>query len=271
MEHLSATSLFGMKGKVALITGGSRGIGLMIAQGFVANGATVYIASRKAEVCDEVAKQLTAAGPGHCISLPADLSSDDACKDLVARLSAHESKLDVLVNCAGATWGAPMMEFPEKAWDKVMRLNVYSIFWLTRACVSLLEAGSNGSMDPSHVINIGSVAGTVVFEHDDDPSYVASKAAVNQLTKYFANKLVSSSVNVNCIAPAVFPSNMTKNYSLSDAMAETTAAMHPVGRVGSTEDMAGLALFLGTKASAFVTGSTIHLDGGVVDVRRSAL
>jgi len=144
LEGLNVTSLFSMRGKVALVTGGSRGIGLMIAAAYVANGATVYITSRKAEVCDEVAQQLNKqaakmSGGGRCVSLPGDLDSDAACKDLVSRLSALERRLDVLVNCAGSTWGAPIDEFPESAWDKVMRLNVYSIFHLTRACVPLLE------------------------------------------------------------------------------------------------------------------------------------
>ena len=148
-----------------------------------------------------------------------------------------------------------------------MRLNVYSIFWLTRALRGPLAAASKGSLDPSHIINIGSVAGSVAWEHDDNPSYLASKAAVNQLTKYFALKLNSEHVVCNCIAPAVIPSNMTKNFSLRDGMKDFTAALHPVGRVGNTEDMAGLAVFLGTKASAFVNGSTIHLDGGIVNMR----
>ena len=158
-------------------------------------------------------------------------------------------------------------EFPEEAWDKVMRLNVYSIFWLTRALKGPLAAASGGSTDPSHIINIGSVAGTVAYEHDDNPSYLASKAAVNQLTKYFALKLNEQHTVVNCIAPAVFPSNMTKHFSLSDDMKDWTANLHPAGRVGNMHDMAGLALFMGTKASAFVNGSTIHLDGGIVNMR----
>jgi len=266
---LKVDELFSVRGKVALVTGGSRGIGLMIAKAYVQNGAKVYISARKKEVCERVAAELTKLGPGSCHSLPADLVSDEACRALVATLSQKEDKLHILVNNAGATWGGSFDEFPDSAWNKIMTLNVSSIWNLTRACFTLLKNGSGGSMNPSHVINIGSVAGhPAVSVFDNAPSYAASKAACAQVSRMLAGKFCRDGINVNCIQPAVFPSKMTYDYQLkSDKTQEQAKQTHPVGRWGHENDMAGLAMFLSTRASAFVTGETICNDGGQAHIR----
>eukprot|EP00746_Dinoflagellata_sp_MGD_P053087 gnl/MRDRNA2_/MRDRNA2_23424_c0_seq1.p1 gnl/MRDRNA2_/MRDRNA2_23424_c0~~gnl/MRDRNA2_/MRDRNA2_23424_c0_seq1.p1 ORF type:complete len:262 (+),score=62.53 gnl/MRDRNA2_/MRDRNA2_23424_c0_seq1:26-787(+) len=241
----------------------------MAAQALVENGATVYINARKADVCERVAAELTALGPGKCFALPADLTFDQKCVDLAKRLSEKESKLHVLVNNAGATWGAPSMEeFPENGWTKVMALNVYSIFNLTRACVPLLKAASGGNLDPSHVINIGSVAGVMASALDNAPSYMVSKAGVAHVTRWLAGNLCRQGICVNNIQPAVFPSKMTFDYQLRDEKAaEATVRVHPVGRYGDELDMAGMILYLSSRASAFVTGESICLDGGMANIR----
>jgi len=266
---LKVEELFSVKGKVALVTGGSRGIGLMISKAYVQNGAKVFISARKKDVCDRVAAELTKLGPGTCTSLPADLNSDEACRALVAELAKQEDKLDILVNNAGATWGGTFDEFPDKAWNKIMTLNVTSIWNLTRACFPLLKKASGGNMNPSHVINIGSVAGEPsanVF--DNAPSYAASKAACAQVSRMLAAKFCKDGINVNCIQPAVFPSKMTFDYQLkSEQGQEQARKTHPVGRWGHENDMAGLALFLSTRASAFVTAETICCDGGLAHIR----
>jgi len=265
---LSISELFSVSGKVAMVTGGSRGIGLMIAKALVQNGARVYISARKANVCDRVAAELTKLGPGTCVSLPADLVSDKACVDLAAKLAEKEQKLHILVNNAGATWGGTFEDFPEAAWGKVMTLNVTSVFQLTRACYNMLKKGSGGNMDPAHVITIGSVAGEPVANvFDNAPSYHASKAAASQVTRWLAAKFCRDGIVANCIQPAVFPSKMTYDYQLKSKRGdETSANSHPVGRYGHENDMAGLAIFLSSRASAFVTGETISLDGGMVHV-----
>lgn len=266
---LAITELFSVKGKVALVTGGSRGIGLMIAKGLVENGATVYISARKTEVCDKVASELMAMGPGKCYSLAGDeLNSDAACKALAAKLAEREEKLHILVNNAGATWGGTFEDFPDSAWTKIMSLNVASIFNLTRACYPMLKKGTGGSMDPAHVINIGSVAGhPKASPFDNAPSYHASKAAAAQVTRWLAARFCREGIVVNCIQPAVFPSKMTYDYQLkTDKGDEMSKRMHPVGRYGHENDMAGLAIFLSSRASAFVTGSVISNDGGAAHI-----
>lgn len=267
---LAIDEIFGVKGRVALVTGGSRGIGLMIAKALVENGAKVYISARKADVCDRVAKELTSMGPGTCVALGGvELVSDAACRELAGRVSALEDRLHILVNNAGTTWGTPFESFPDEAWGKVMTLNVASIFNLTRACHALLLKGSGGNMEPSHVINIGSVAGhpsASVF--DNSPSYHASKAAAAQVTRWLAARFCREGIVVNCIQPAVFPSKMTFDYQLKTEQGEEMSkAMHPVGRYGHENDMAGLALFLSSRASAFITGSAICLDGGMAHIQ----
>jgi len=263
---LAINELFSVRDKVALVTGGSRGIGLMIAKGLVENGARVYITARKTEVCDKVAMELNKMGPGSCTSLPGyDLATDKACRELAASLAAKEDKLHILLNNAGATWGSTFEDFPDKAWEKVMSLNVSSVFNLTRACYDLLKKGSGGNMDPAHVITIGSTAGhPQAHVFDNAPSYTASKAAAAQVTRWLAAKFCRDGINVNCIQPAVFPSKMTFDYQLSsDQGTEMTKMTHPVGRYGNENDMVGLAIFLSSRASAFVTGSAICCDGGV--------
>eukprot|EP00940_MAST-03C_sp_MAST-3C-sp2_P002691 g2691.t1 len=276
MKSVRISDVFSVKSKVVLVTGGSRGIGLMIARAFVQNGAKVYIVSRKKKACDSVAEYLNSVSErgGSAVSLPANLSSDEGCRNMVREFEKIEptKKVDVLVNNAGVTWGDSFDDFPEKAWSRTMTLNVASVFNLTRACLPLLRAASRGNLDPSHVINISSIAGNPTFSHygDNAPSYAASKAACNKVTQYLAAYLKDDGICVNAIAPAVFPSKMTYDYQLSDASrAEFTNQMHPVGRIGNEIDMAGTVLFLASKASAFITGSVINLDGGSVAIRAS--
>jgi NAD(P)-dependent dehydrogenase (short-subunit alcohol dehydrogenase family) len=250
-------NLFSIAGKVALVTGGSRGIGLMIARGYVENGATVYISSRKREVCDEVAAELSRFGT--CRSLPADLSTEAECNRLAAELASRESRLHILVNNAGANWGAPMAEYPDSAWDKVLALNVKSIFHLTRACLPQLEAAATAA-DPARVINIGSIDGLrVPLLHTY--AYSSSKAAVHHLTRVLAVELAEKHITVNAVAPGPFESKM---------MAETLRTFGdvirsscPLGRIGEPEDMAGVAIYLASRAGAYLTGTVIPVDGGI--------
>ncbi|MBD5634639.1 MAG: SDR family NAD(P)-dependent oxidoreductase, partial [Candidatus Eremiobacteraeota bacterium] len=204
--NLRIESLFSVAGKVALVTGGSRGIGEMIARGLVENGARVYISSRKSDVCDALAKELSAYG--ECISLPADLSRPDEVERLAALVSEREPKLDILINNAGAAWGEPFDGFPEKGWDRVMDLNVKSLFFLTQQLVGPLERAGSAD-DPARVINIGSIDGLQAPAMENF-SYSASKAAVHQLTRHLASFLAARHINVNAIAPGFFPSKMTE-------------------------------------------------------------
>lgn len=249
--------LFSIQGKSALVTGGSRGIGLMIARGFVEAGAKVYISSRKAEVCDRVADELSLVG--ECISLPADLGSMDGVESLAGALHERCSKLDILVNNAGAAWGAPMEEFPESGWDKVMNLNVKGVFFLTVRLLDLLRAAARDE-DPSRVINIGSVDGLRV-PLLQNYAYSASKAAVHMLTRHMAHHLVNDKITVNAIAPGPFPSQMTKfMFEMGD---EVVASSVPLGRVGRPDDVAGTAIYLASRAGSYLTGTVIPVGGGV--------
>ena len=267
MSNLTTDALFSVRGKVVLVTGGSRGIGEMIAAGFLANGAKVYISSRKAEVCDATAARLAETYDGECISIPADLSGLDGIDALVASLSARESNLDVLVNNAGVSWGASIDDFPENGWDKVMDTNVKGVFFLTQRLLPLLEAGASAE-DPSRVINIGSVDGirTPAF---DTVSYGPSKAAVHAMTSQLAAKLVKRNILVNAIAPGPYPTWMLSTGVGTGGDVEGTdwAAIGktmPRGRVGTPEDIAGLAIFLASRAGAFTVGAVITSDGGLV-------
>lgn len=260
-------NLFSIQGKIALVTGGSRGIGEMIAAGFLAHGAKVYISSRKADVCDATAKRLAAEFGGECISLPADLSKLDGIDGLVGELEGRENRLDILVNNAGATWGAPLAEFPEAGWDKVMDTNVKGVFFLTQRLLPLLESGAT-SEDPARVINIGSIDGikTPLF---DNFSYGPSKAAVHHLTRVLAAHLVKRNVLVNAIAPGPFPTWMLSTGVGGGGDVEGTdwdavGRVNPRGRVGTPEDIAGLAIFLSSRAGAFTVGDVITCDGGSV-------
>ena len=263
---LSNASLFSVAGKTVLVTGGSRGIGEMIAAGFLANGATVYISSRKADVCDATADRLAETYGGTCVSVPADLSTIEGIDALVEKL-ADVPSIDVLVNNAGASWGASIEEFPEVGWDKVMDTNVKGVFFLTQRLLPQLEAGATAD-DPSRVINIGSIDGirTPVF---DTWSYGPSKAAVHALTRQMAARLVKRNIVVNAIAPGPFPTWMLSTGVGTGGDVEGTdwdaiGATMPRGRVGTPEDVAGTALFLASRAGAFVVGEVIALDGGMV-------
>jgi NAD(P)-dependent dehydrogenase (short-subunit alcohol dehydrogenase family) len=249
--------LFSVRGKVALVTGGSRGLGEMIARAYVENGAKVYISSRGAAACNALAKELSKSG--ECIPLPADLSEMSEIDRLSAEFRKHEKKLDILVNNAGATWGAPFNEFPEKGWDKIMDLNVKSVFFLTQRLVDLLEAA--GSKDSySRVINIGSIEG-IRTTHLEAYSYSASKAGVNHLTRAMAKFLAPRHIAVNGIAPGYFPSKMTA--SVEEEGEHGVVDNAPMKRMGEEADMAGIALYLASKASGFVCGAVIPVDGGL--------
>jgi NAD(P)-dependent dehydrogenase (short-subunit alcohol dehydrogenase family) len=249
--------LFSIKGKVALVTGGSRGIGLMIARGYVAAGAKVYISSRKKEVCDAVAAQLSEYG--ECVSLPADLSTNEGCKQLADELAARESMLHILVNNAGAAWGAQLEEYPEVGWDKVMDTNVKSLFFLTQYLLPQLERAARPN-DPARVINIGSIDGIKV-PFVENYAYGPSKAAVHHLTRVLAVKLGERGITVNAIAPGPFESHMTK--WLLEHHQKTIEASCPLGRIGEPADMAGAAIYLASRAGAYLNGVVIPVDGGI--------
>ena len=258
-------NLFSIEGKVALITGGSRGIGEMIAAGFLANGTKVYISSRKADVCDATAKRLQEEYGGECISVPADLSNLDGINALADKIS-QDDNLDILVNNAGASWGEPIDEYSEQGWDKVMDTNVKGVFFLTQKLLPLLRK-SGTAEDPSRVINIGSIDGikTGLF---DAFSYGPSKAALHHLTRVLAASLVKENIIVNAIAPGPFPTWMLSTGVGGggdvDIDWSSIGDTNPRGRVGTPEDIAGLAIFLSSRAGAYTVGQTITCDGGVV-------
>ncbi|RIA37701.1 NAD(P)-dependent dehydrogenase (short-subunit alcohol dehydrogenase family) [Hephaestia caeni] len=253
---MDTTSLFRLDGRVALVTGGSRGIGRMIAAGFLAQGATVYISSRKADACIAAAKELG----GKCVALPQDVSTVAGCKALAAQLAEHENKLDVLVNNAGAAWGEPFEDFPEKGWDKVMDLNVKSPFFLTQALHTALKAAARADR-PAKVINISSIDG-IRLNPWETYSYQASKAALIQLTKRMAARLAGDGIHVTSIAPGAFASEM--NRAARDH-GDEVARRIPAGRIGIAEDMAGAAIYLAARAGDYVVGTTITVDGGLVN------
>lgn len=250
-------NLFDVSGKVAVVTGGSRGIGAMIARGFVTNGVKTYITSRKEEELRATEKELSALG--ECVAIPSDLSSLAGVTDFAAAVKAAESKLHILVNNAGATWGAEIDEFPESGWDKTMDLNVKSLFFLTQQLLPALRAAGT-SEDPARVINIGSING-ITHPHMTNYAYSASKAAVHQLTRHLGADLAPQGVNVNGIAPGFFPSKMTSHLLAYEA---EMASAFPRRRLGDAEDAAGTAIYLCSRASAWMTGQTLVLDGGAV-------
>jgi NAD(P)-dependent dehydrogenase (short-subunit alcohol dehydrogenase family) len=252
---MDTSTLFRLDGRVALVTGGSRGIGKMIAAGFLAQGAKVYISSRKAGACEDTAAEL---GDG-CIALPQDVSTVDGCKALAAAIAEREGKLDILVNNAGVAWGAPFEEFPESGWDKVMDLNLKSPFFLTQALHGQLKAAASAAR-PAKVINITSIDGQRLNPWDTY-SYHASKSALIYLTKRMAARLVRDRINVTSIAPGAFASDMNRAArDHGDAVAQGI----PAGRIGTDEDMAGAAIYLASRAGDYVVGETITVDGGVV-------
>ena len=259
--------IFSIRGKVALVTGGSRGIGEMIAAGFLAAGAKVYISSRKADVCDATAERLSKTYGGTCISLPADLSQMSGIESLAARLAAKEDRLDILVNNAGAAWGAPIEAFPEVGWDKVMDTNVKGVFFLTQKLLPLLrKAAAEGA--PARVINIGSIDGLKSAAFDTF-SYGASKAAVHHLTRFLAAHLTKERILCNAIAPGPYPTWMLSTGvgfggETENADWDRVGRGNPSGRVGTPEDIAGLAIFLSSRAGEYVVGQVIASDGGAV-------
>ncbi len=251
--------LFSLQGRTALITGGSRGIGRMIAEGFLAQGARVYISSRKAAACDKTAAELSALGT--CISLPGDVSTVDGAKALAAAYAALEPQLDILVNNAGAAWGAPFDEFPESGWDKVVDLNLKAPFFLTQALYAQLRQA--GKSRVAKVINIASIDGVSVNPLETY-SYAASKSGLIHLTRRMALHLARDNIAVSAIAPGAFASDMNRD---ARDNAEAVSARIPAGRVGTVEDMAGAAIYLASRAGDYVVGSTLVVDGGVTHAR----
>lgn len=252
-------NLFSLQGRSALITGGSRGIGRMIAEGFLAHGARVYISSRKAAACDQTAAELSALGT--CISLPADVSTVQGARALAAAYAEREQQLDILVNNAGAAWGAPFADFPEAGWDKVVDLNLKSPFFLTQACHPLLLRSAKQQV--AKVIHIASIDGVSVNPLDTY-SYAASKAGLIHLTRRMALTLARDNIAVSAIAPGAFASDM--NRDARDHSAEVSARI-PAGRIGTPEDMAGAAVYLASRAGDYVMGATLVVDGGVTNAR----
>jgi NAD(P)-dependent dehydrogenase (short-subunit alcohol dehydrogenase family) len=254
------TDLFSLKGRVALVTGGSRGIGKMIAAGFLAQGAAkVYITARKAGPCEETAKELSKQYGGECIALPIDISTMAGIEMLASEIKKREPKLDILVNNAGAAWGAEFDEFPESGWDKVMNLNLKTPFFLTKALAAPLRAAASAER-PAKVINIASIDGIFVNPMETY-SYAASKSGLIHLTRRMAARLLKDHIVVTAIAPGPFGSDM--NRAARDN-ADTVATRVPAGRIGRDEDMAGTAIFLAARAGDYVVGATIAVDGGIV-------
>ena len=256
---MDTTQLFSLKGRSALVTGGSRGIGRMIAEGFLAQGARVYISARKAAACDQTAKELSAFG--HCVSLPADVSTLEGAQALVDAYAKHEDALDILVNNAGAAWGESFDTFPESGWDKVVDLNLKTPFFLTQALIAPLRAAAQ--RQPAKVINIASIDG-ISINPQETYSYAASKAGLIQLTRRMALRLAQDRIVVSAIAPGAFASDMNKD---ARDHGDEVKGRIPAGRIGTPEDMAGAAIFLASRAGDYVMGSTLVVDGGVTHAR----
>ncbi len=251
--------LFSLEGRTALITGGSRGIGRMIAAGFLAQGARVYISARKASACDAAAAELAKAG--HCVSLPGDVSSTEGAQALAQAYAKHENRLDILVNNAGAAWGEAFDEFPEKGWDKVLDLNLKAPFFLTQILAPLLREAAKTR--PAKVINIASIDGVSV-NPQETYSYAASKAGLIHLTRRMALRLNKDNIVVTAIAPGAFASDMNRD---ARDHADDVSLRVPAGRIGRDEDMAGAAIYLASRAGDYVVGSTLVVDGGVTHAR----
>ena len=253
------SELFDVSGKTALVTGGSRGIGLMIARGLVQAGARVIVSSRKQPDVEAAAAELAATGD--CVAIVGDVSTPEGAHALAAATAERFPALDILVNNAGAVWGAPLEEFPPSGWDRVAHTNVEGVFHLTVALLPALRAAA-GSEDPARVINIGSIDGlrTPAVENY---SYSASKAAVHMLTRHLAKRLAGEQITVNAIAPGPFESKMMA-FALQDPESRRAIEQSvPLGRIGRPDDVAGLTLFLASRAGAYMTGTVIPLDGGI--------
>ncbi|KAI8986117.1 NAD-P-binding protein [Trametes punicea] len=268
MASLEASNLFDVKGRVVLVTGGSRGIGKMIATGFVKNGSKVYISSRSARDCDATAKELNALGPGQCVALPLDMQKLEEVERLVQELNAREKALHVLVNNAGAAWGAPIEDYPDFAWTKLLTLNLQRAFTLTQKCLPLLRAaaeqgGLDGDVyrDPARIINIGSTEGLAVPDLETY-AYSASKAGLHHLSRHLAGRLGQEGITSNTLAFGPFESKMMAQ-TLRDH-GEIVRAKVPLGRIGTPEDVTGACIFLASRAGSWVNGATIQVDGGTV-------
>jgi 2-deoxy-D-gluconate 3-dehydrogenase len=249
-------NLFSLENRTALVTGGSRGIGKMIAHGFLVHGARVYISSRKSEQCEQTAEELSKYGK--CVAIPQDVSTIEGCKILERAYGKHETSLDILVNNAGAAWGAEFDEFPESGWDKVMDLNVKSPFFLTQTLHARMKAAAS-PQKPGKVIMIASIDG-IRINPWETYSYQASKSALIHLTRRMAARLIKDNICVSGIAPGAFASEMNKAARDHEEM---VGKMVPAGRIGSDEDMAGAAIFLASRAGDYVVGDTLAVDGGV--------
>ena len=250
-------TLFDLSGKAAVVTGGTRGIGFMMARGLLEAGARVYISSRKAEACAAAAAEL--GQHGSVLAIPANLSTEEECLRLANEVGGHERQLNVLVNNAGATWGAPLAEFPAAAWDKIVDLNLKAPFFLTRAFLPLLEAAGTQD-DPARVINVGSIDGLHV-PFRPTYSYSASKAGLHHLTRVLAKELGPRQITVNAVAPGPFESKMMA--ATLKASGDQIAASAPLRRIGRPDDMAGVVVYLASRAGAYVTGAVIPVDGGL--------
>jgi len=254
---MSVSSLFDIRGKTALVTGGSRGIGLMIARGFVQAGVKVYISSRKADACEKAAAELSKHGV--CVPLAHDLGSMPEVRKLADEIKAREKKLDILINNAGAAWAEPLDAYSEAGWDKVVDLNLKGIFFLTQAILPLLRAAGTAD-DPAHVVNIGSIDG-IISPHLESYAYSASKAAVHHLTRQLAKHLARDNINVNAIAPGPFETKMLA--PVLESQWKSIGSIVPRGRLGRDDDMIGAAIFFASKASSYVTGTVLPVDGGI--------
>ncbi len=253
-------NLFNVEGKVVLITGGSRGIGEMIATGFVENGAKVYISARKAAPCNELAERLSE--KGFCVSLPCDLSTTEGVNWMAEELGKREEKLDVLINNAGAAWGEPIDDYSEKGWDKVFNINLKGPFFLVQKLLPMLrKAASEGA--PARIVNTASVNG-IEPPALETYAYSSSKAGMIMLTRHLAKRLAPEHILVNCIAPGPFPSQMMRE--TLETMGDAIRASNPLGRIGEPEDIAGVAIFLSSRASGYTTGACIPCDGGSAEV-----
>ncbi|MDV4169220.1 SDR family oxidoreductase [Rhodovulum sp. FJ3] len=251
--------IFGVAGKTVLVTGGGRGIGASIAEGFVRAGAKVYICSRRAETCAETAKALSEFGT--CIALPVagDIATPEGRTAIVTAMTEREERLDILINNAGALWAAPLAEYPENGWDKVFDLNVKGLFFLIRDLVPLLEAAGSKA-DPSRIINIGSIDAFHIPKHETY-AYSSSKAASHQLSIHLADQLAPRHITVNVIAPGMFPSKMMQG-TLDRVGEDKMVEKVPMRRLTGPDDMAGTAIYLASRAASYVTGAVVPVDGG---------
>ncbi|WP_116200582.1 SDR family oxidoreductase [Amycolatopsis circi] len=255
-QFTTHSDLFDLSGKHALVTGGTRGIGMMIARGLLQAGARVIVCSRKADACAEAQRLLSEFGDVQ--AFPADLSRHDECQRLADLVTARSERLDILVNNAGAMWREPLETFPAEAWDAVLDLNLKSPFWLVQALLPALRR-AGAADDPARIINIGSIAAVHVAEAPNY-SYASSKAALHQLTRVLARELGPQHITVNAVAPGVFPSQMMAD--TIDAIGDTIAAKAPLRRLGRDDDMAGVAVFLASRAGSYLTGAIVPVDGG---------